>query len=203
MPTPERTSHTAIVEAGREILESDGPAGLTMQAVATRVGVRAPSLYKRIRNRDALLAAVAEATVDDLTHRLTAAARLHSAAEMPGNSVDLGRGMQSQGARGAREELVGLAEAFRAFAHERPEGFRLMFTASAPLDALEHAAAPVLHAARALVGDDDALDAARLFTAWATGFLQMELAGAFRLGGDVDDAFDYGLDRLIHGLAAG
>lgn len=58
-------------------------------------------------------------------------------------------------------------------------------------------------AQRALVGDDDALDAARLFTAWATGFLQMELAGAFRLGGDVDDAFDYGLDRLIHGLAAG
>ncbi|MCK3768620.1 TetR/AcrR family transcriptional regulator [Microbacterium aerolatum] len=206
MPTPERTSHTAIIEAGREILESDGPAGLTMQAVAARVGVRAPSLYKRIRNRDALLAAVAEATVDDLARRLTAAARLHSAAEMPGNSVDLGRGMQSQGAQwaqGAREELVGLAEAFRAFAHERPEGFRLMFTASAPLDALERAATPVLHAARALVGDDDALDAARLFTAWATGFLQMELAGAFRLGGDVDDAFDYGLDRLIHGLAAG
>ena len=41
-----------------------------------------------------------------------------------------------------------------------------------------------------------------LFTAWATGFLQMELAGAFRLGGDVDEAFDYGLDRLIHGLTA-
>ncbi|WP_404475010.1 TetR/AcrR family transcriptional regulator [Microbacterium aerolatum] len=202
MPTPERTSHAAIIEAGREILESDGPAGLTMQAVATRVGVRAPSLYKRIRNRDALLAAVAEATVDDLARRLTAAARLHSAAEMPGNSVDLGRGMQSQEARGARGELVGLAAAFRAFAHERPEGFRLMFTASAPLDALERAATPVLRAARALVGDDDALDAARLFTAWATGFLQMELAGAFRLGGGVDEAFDYGLEHLIHGLTA-
>jgi hypothetical protein len=53
-----------------------------------------------------------------------------------------------------------------------------------------------------LVGDEHALDAARLFTAWATGFLHMELAGAFRLGGDVDDAFDYGLRRIIAGLEA-
>ncbi|WP_194421609.1 TetR/AcrR family transcriptional regulator [Microbacterium abyssi] len=196
MPTPERTSKAAIVAAGREILESDGPAGLTMQAVATRVGVRAPSLYKRIRNRDALLTAVAEATIDELTDRLDAGARLHSAAQTPGNSVDLGRGMRSRG------ELIGLAEALRDYAHRHPEGFRLMFTASAPLDTLERAAAPVLRAARALVGDDDALEAARLFTAWATGFLQMELAGAFRLGGDVDEAFDYGLDRLVHGLIA-
>ncbi|UYO97661.1 hypothetical protein OED01_02760 [Microbacterium sp. M28] len=46
------------------------------------------------------------------------------------------------------------------------------------------------------------MEAARLFTAWATGFLQMELSGAFRLGGDVDRAFGYGLERIIAGLRA-
>ena len=30
MPTPERTSLAAIVDAGRDILETAGPAGLTM-----------------------------------------------------------------------------------------------------------------------------------------------------------------------------
>jgi hypothetical protein len=75
-----------------------------------------------------------------------------------------------------------------------------MFTTAAPHSALQRSAAPVIRASAALVGDDDALDAARLLTAWATGFLQMELSGAFRLGGDVDRAFDYGLRRLIAGL---
>ena len=108
MPTPERTSVEEIVAAGREILEASGPQGLTMQAVAARVGVRAPSLYKRVRDREALLTAVATASIDALT--------------------------------------------------------------------------------------------ARLVTAWATGFLQMELSGAFRLGGDVDRAFEYGLRHLTDGL---
>ena len=35
---------------------------------------------------------------------------------------------------------------------------------------------------------------------WAHGFVSMELAGAFRLGGDVDAAFDFGIDRLTDAL---
>lgn len=194
MPAPERTTTATIITAGREILERAGQAGLTMQAVATQVGVRPPSLYKRVRDRDALLTAVAEATIAELTERLDATARLHSADETPRNPDEVIRAMQSHHGLGA------LADELRAFAHEHPEGFRLMFTASAPLGALDRAARPVIAASAALVGDDDALNAARMFTAWATGFLQMELTGAFRLGGDVDGAFEYGRDRLIYTL---
>lgn len=172
MPTPERTSTEEIVAAGREILELAGPAGLTMQAVAARVGVRAPSLYKRVRDRDALHTAVATASIDALTSRLDAAG----------------------------DDIVALAHAYRGFAQDHPEGFRIMFTAAAPHDALDRSAAPLIRATSAIVGSEDALDAARLFTAWATGFLQMELSGAFRLGGDVDRAFEYGIERLRAGM---
>ncbi|MDR7183054.1 MULTISPECIES: WHG domain-containing protein [Microbacterium] len=174
MPTPERTSYAEIVAAGRDILEESGPTGLTMQSVAQRVGVRAPSLYKRVRDRDALLEAVAAATVDDLTGRLEASDR----------------------------SLEGLARAYRALAHERPEGFRLMFAAAAPQELLDRAGLTIVDSAAAVTGEDHALDAARLVTAWATGFIHMELAGAFRLGGDVDGAFDYGLAALRRGLGA-
>jgi len=66
---------------------------------------------------------------------------------------------------------------------------------------LAEASAPVLRVAAALVGEDDALPAARTVTAWANGFVTMELSGAFRLGGDVDRAFDYGVERLADALA--
>lgn len=174
MPTPDRTSLEQIIAAGREILDATGPASVTMQAVATRVGVRAPSLYKRVRDREALLSAIAESIIDELTARLDA----------------------------ADADLTDIAGAYRSFAQQQPEAFRLMFSAAAPHAALQRSAAPLIRASTALVGEEDALDAARLFTAWATGFLQMELSGAFRLGGDVDRAFGYGLNRLIAGLTA-
>jgi AcrR family transcriptional regulator len=172
MPTPERTSLAEIVAAARALLESGGPPAVTMQAVATRVGVRAPSLYKRVRDRDALLVLVAEATADELTARLEA----------------------------SEHSLPAYARAYRAFAHEQPEGCRLMYAIESAAPALGRTALPVIAAAAEVVGDADALSAARLFTAWVTGFLTMELAGAFRLGGDVDEAFEYGMARIQAGL---
>ena len=124
MPTPERTSIDAIIGAGRAILEESGPAGLTMQAVAVRVGVRAPSLYKRVTDRDALVAAVAESVVTDLAAELEQVEQRSVARDTP------------------TELLSALATAYRAFAHAHREGFALMFTASAPLAALDRAAGP-------------------------------------------------------------
>ncbi|HMO09917.1 MAG TPA: TetR-like C-terminal domain-containing protein, partial [Actinotalea sp.] len=62
------------------------------------------------------------------------------------------------------------------------------------------AVAPLLRTARDLVGEGDALAAARTVTAWASGFLSMELADAFRMGGDVDEAFAFGVETLVSAL---
>ena len=185
MPTPDRTSLGAIVRAGRDIVEARGLSGLTMQAVANRVGVRAPSLYKRVGSRDDLIRLITEATVRDLEARLVTAA----------STSDAGATLRE------------LARAFRTFAHERPAGYRLIFApesdaARGDVELLAQASAPVLRIADALAGPDDALAAARTITAWAHGFVSMELAGAFRLGGDVDRAFEFGLDRLADALTS-
>ncbi|SCF33811.1 TetR/AcrR family transcriptional regulator [Micromonospora mirobrigensis] len=186
MPTPERTTTEAVIAAGRAIVEEGGLAALTMQAVAARVGVRAPSLYKRVRDRDELVRRIAEATADEL------GARLRSAAERAGEDP--------------REALVGLAHELRAFARERPHTYQLIFgplpSAARPEpDVLASAAAPVLEVTRRLAGDEDALEAARTVTAWANGFLLMEVAQAFRLGGDLDAAYAWGIKRLADAIA--
>ena len=183
MPTPDKTSLPAIVAAGRDLLERGGLAGLTMQAVAERVGVRAPSLYKRVRDRDELLALVVADTLDDLTARL----------QDTGDETDPARRVAAQ------------ADALRAFAHEHPVGFGLVFashgTPRPRPEAVARSVTPLLDAVTALTGPEHALDAARLLTAWANGFITMELGGLFGLGGDVDQAWRWGLDRIVHSLA--
>ena len=185
MPTPDRTSLAAIVDAGRDLLELHGLDGLTMQAVAARVGVRAPSLYKRVSNRDALVALVADATLRDLGGVADAAV-----VEAGGDP---------------RDRLRALAHALRSFAHRRPVAFRMVFAPTSDLhldpDSLRASSVAVVSAAVDLAGEEHGLDAARTFTAWANGFVSMELSGAFRLGGSVDDAFEFGVEALVAAVA--
>ncbi len=192
MPTPSRTSLDAITAAGVEILDTRGLPGLTMQAVAQAVGVKPPSLYKHVADRDALVGLVADAAATDLATHLAGR----------GGVVGLaGRG-ELEGLAG-RGELEGLARSLRAWATAHPERFRLVFSGQGSPEVAAAAGAPLLKAARDLVGPADKLSAARLVTAWATGFISMELAGAFQLGGDVDEAFEYGVEHLTAALRAG
>jgi AcrR family transcriptional regulator len=183
VPTPSRTSLVEIVAAGRRTLESDGLDGLTMLRVAEAVGVRAPSLYKHVRGRGDLVRLIAEDAARQLGAELDAATT--------------GR---------AREDLRAQLEAFRAFAHAHPAAYGLLFAAlpeawRPDAGALARSSEAALRTATALAGPDRALEAARTVVAWAHGFVSMELAGAFRLGGDVDAAFAFGVERLGIALA--
>lgn len=183
-PARARTSVVEIVVAGRELLEAGGLDAVTMQAVAGRVGVRAPSLYKRLPNRAALIAAIGAAALDDLGRQI--APLSHG----PDPAAD----------------LRSVAAAFREFAHANPRAYELLFMHLAPesrppAERNVLATAPLLALAERLVGPDRALDAARLVTAFAHGFVSMELTGTFRLGGDVDEAYRYGVDVLVDTLA--
>jgi AcrR family transcriptional regulator len=184
MPTPERTNVDAIVTAATEILERNGADALTMQAVAAAVGVRPPSLYKRVRSRNDVIRLVMERVAIDLGDALDAAV----------DSIHR-----------PRERVLALLYATRAFARARPNAYSLLF-ARLPDDALPDPSVlartigAVLRVSTALVGEEHSLEAARTLTAWVHGFVSMELADRFRMGSDVDEAFAYGSRRIADAL---
>ena len=168
---------------GASILDAEGIDGLTMARVAAAVGVRPPSLYKRVKDRSDLVRLIADEIAVELTDVLEAA----TASGDPGTN------------------LRQIARAFRAWALAHPEAYHLLFDrqpegARVDPEVNARSAEPLLRTAAALAGTEHALEAARTVVAWANGFLNMELAGAFRLGGDVDRAFDFGVERLTRAI---
>ena len=183
-PTPARTSRDAITAAARAILEEDGLDAVSMQAVANRVGVRPPSLYKHVTDRTALIRGVSAAVTADLADAL----RVPTASGDPG------------------DDLRQMARRYRAFVRANPAGYALLFTppGSGLLpdeSALAALGEPIVAVTARLVGEADALGAARTFVAWAHGFTSLELAGGFRLGGDVEAAYERGIDLILAGLS--
>jgi AcrR family transcriptional regulator len=155
-----------IVAAARELLEREGPAGLSMRRVADRLGIRAPSLYKHVRDKGELEAALISEAFAEAAERFE-----------------------------ATSSLAELGAAYRAFALEHPHLYRLMFQGRLPRERLvpgaeERAAAPVIAAA----GGDP--DRARAVFAFAHGMVIMELDGRFPPGADLAAAWARGLSAF-------
>src|SRR5215469_10342778 len=173
MPAHSQTSTAAIVAAGRHLLEERGTDALTMRDVADAVGVRTPSLYKRVRSRSDLFRLILEDVTDELTTALDAAAS-------SGDPV---------------ADLRAMTAAYRGFARSNPVAYARMYSPHSPPGATERSvrsSATLLRVVADLAGSQHALPAARTLVAWANGFITMELAGAFRVGGDVEEALNFG-----------
>lgn len=181
MPAPARTSTDAVVAAGRALLERDGLEALTMAAVAEAVGVRAPSLYKRVASRDALVGMVADQVALELAAEIDAVVT----GEDPAG------------------DLRALAAAFRDFARRNPATYPLLFDprhGGVSEAARDGSVGAVRRVVARLTGPERELPASRMVVAWANGFVTMELAGAFQLGGDVEEAWEFGVQGLLRAL---
>jgi AcrR family transcriptional regulator len=185
MPSPAKTTDAAIIAAARKLVEKHGRRGFSMQDVARLVGVRAPSLYGRFKHRSELIGAVELQLWSELAGALAAAPR----------SSD------------PTATLARQADAYRRFAKQNPLGYTLIYDAEAEQTEAGRAAraaalAISMPAFAALVGDSRAFAAARVLTPFLHGFVSMELAGAFRLGPDLDRAFTDGVGTILAGLAS-
>lgn len=178
-----KTSAVQIVAAAKKLVHKSGVEALSMQAVATLVGIRPPSLYKHFADRASLIRAV----------RLDAAVQMHDAYVAATRDGD------------PRRDLRAFAHAQRAFAQRFPHLYALVFSAAPGHDLSakenEELLAPLLEIVRRFGDPRRVVESARLLVSFVHGFSQMESAGAFRLGGDLDASFEFGLVRVLDAIA--
>jgi AcrR family transcriptional regulator len=173
MPAPPKTTDEQIVQAARQLIERDGRDGFSMRDVAALVGIRAPSLYGRFKDRDSLVGAV----------------ELQLFVELAGLLGGLIVADEPEAT------LMAQAHAIRRFAQSNPNAYSLFFDVrSVPTEegaaARAAAVAQLIPSLAPLAGEEHAFAAARVLVPFLHGFISMELANAFRLGGGVDEAFE-------------
>jgi AcrR family transcriptional regulator len=173
-------TQTRVLEEAERLADEVGLSQLTLAALATRLGVRQPSLYKHIDGMDGLRRGLTVRAKNELANILARAA--------------IGR------ERG--DAITAIAQAYRGWAHEHPGRYAAAQPAPAADDAEDIAAsqAVVSVVTAVLAGyrlrDDDAIDATRALRSALHGFVTLELSGGFGLPVDIDRSYE----RLVGGL---
>jgi AcrR family transcriptional regulator len=179
-----RLSRDSIVNAALTFLDREGWDALTINALATQLGTKGPSLYNHVDSLDDLRRTVRMRVVGDIIDML--------------NTVGQGR---------TRDDAVmAMASAYRSYAHHHPGRYsaftRMPLGGDDPefTDATRAAAAPVIDvlASYGLEGEN-AFYAALEFWSAMHGFVLLEMTGAMN-GIDTDAVFTDMVMRLATGM---
>ena len=161
-----------IVDVALELLEEEGPDGLSMRRLGERLGIRAPSIYKHLPDKQALEAAIISVGFERQAAAFEAA--VVAAADDP---------------------LAAIARVYRRFALSHPHLYRLMTERELRRELLspgvEERAALLVYEA---VGRDR--DLARAAWAFAHGMTILELDRRFPADADLDEAWNRGLEAF-------
>jgi AcrR family transcriptional regulator len=181
---PSRLSRDSIVNAALTFLDREGWDALTINALATQLGTKGPSLYNHVQSLEDLRRTVRMRVVGDIIGML--------------NTVGQGR---------TRDDAVtAMASAYRSYAHHHPGRYsaftRMPLGGDDPefTDATRAAAAPVISVLASYGLDGEAAFYAALeFWSAMHGFVLLEMTGAMN-GIDTDAVFTDMVMRLATGM---
>lgn len=176
-------SATGIIDAAAALADEQGRDALTVRALAERLGVHPPSIYKHLDSLDAKKRGVALKGLCELNSRIIRA------------TVGLSR----------EEALVAFAQAYWRFSREHPGLYATTLEAVSPGDGEIGAAGGILVDVISSVLEgfrltgNNALHASRAMRAIVHGFVSLDASGVFGTGENLEESFV----RLIRNFAAG
>lgn len=176
MAPPELTPRgQEIVAVARELLEREGPDGLSMRRIAAQLGIRAPSLYEHVPDKRTLENVIISQAFVEQGHVTRAAA--------------------ASAVTDGRDPILAIGVAYRGYALGHPHLYRLMTDRGLKReDLVEGAELYAGEALRQAVGGD--LTLARVLWAFAHGMIMLELNDRFAEGSVPDELWTAGLDAL-------
>jgi AcrR family transcriptional regulator len=179
--TPEQ-----VIEAAAEIADRDGLDALSLASVASKLGVRSPSLYNHVEG------------LAGMRRQLS----IHASSLLTAELADSAEGLEST------QALRAIAEQLRSFAHRHPGLYDTFLPAPTPQQDPEVAAAlaqPIGVVGSVLVemGVDptSVIPLIRALRAAVHGFVHLELRGGFGLPDDIDDSFTTTINLVIEAIA--
>lgn len=179
-------THERVVEAAAALIEQGGTDGFSMRALADSLHIKTASLYNHVESMDALLAAVCAYGLE-----------LQCRSEMAAIAGKTGP-----------EAIYALADAYRRFAGEHRQLYRLIIATAATCgDRLDSAARCIVQPFMAVLAHTSLSDSEkhhwqRVLRAILHGFVSQEDAGFFtHLPADADDSFRTAVRCYLDGLA--
>ena len=175
-------STATVVDLALAVVDERGLDALTLASVAGRAGVATPSLYKHVRNLDALRQKVSAAATAELAEAMSTAAA----------------------GRAGADAVRAVADAYRRYALTHPGRYPATQALPDPADpghvaAGERAVGTIYAVLRGYgVHGQDAVDATRALRSALHGFVSLEISGGFGMPHDVDRSFA----RLVTSLDA-
>ena len=176
-----------VTLAAAALADEEGQASLTMGSLATRLGIRTPSLYKHVDSLADLRHRVAALAMTELGDQITAAIA----------------------GRSGRDALAASLAAVREYVTAHPGRYATTTGATfdGPDDPLMIASDRVITAIAAVlrgydVPDSEMTHAIRTIRATVHGFAMLEAADGFQWPGDPEDTFEWMVAFIDRGLCA-
>jgi AcrR family transcriptional regulator len=175
-----------VVQAAAELADANGLHEVTLATLATRLGVRTPTLYHYVAGLAGLRRELTLLGCRELAQRL--------------GKVVMGKS--------GDEAVLALAYVYRAFINEHPGLYAAMVQAADPTDTtLSTAQAEVVEIVMRTLSayhmtDEDAIHVVRMLRSIVHGFATLESGGGFGLPVDLNETFQRLLSIFLRGLAA-
>lgn len=183
MPYPSQINRDSLIETARDLIETQGVENVSLRVVADAFGVTAPSLYRHVKNKTALILAVNTLTSREIVAKMM-------------DAINEDEPLETQ--------MLAIVRAFRGYAHAHPRCYELAFSNAIPdtmpdVEERVQLILPLQALFTKIAGEEQSLVVLRGAYALIHGWVMLEISDQLQRGGDLNAHYEQAFLAYIDG----